>query len=102
MADTPDLQKVISVIMENPSLVAEISSLLSGKGDTGEDIPKNSVAAELPEATAADTEPAVSRTDESRRNKLLLAMKPYLSKERQNAMDTVITVLDVLHTVRGR
>ena len=100
MSDTPDLQKVISVIMENPALIAEISELMS---KSREDAPVAAAENAVPEA-AAETSAAVSpqESESGRRNKLLYAMKPYLSKERQRAMDTVITVLDVLHTVRRR
>lgn len=101
MADTPDLQKLISVIMENPALIAEISSLASGIKDSESKEPPAELPEESPATKEASTEPRGIGVD-GRRNKLLYALKPYLSKERQNAMDTVITVLDVLHTVKGR
>lgn len=100
MADTPDLQKVISVIMENPSIVAEISSLISGKKEEGSD--EKQTAKEEPKKVSESASVSIPTVDSGKRNKLLYAMKPYLSEPRQNAVDTVITVLDVLHTMRGR
>ena len=101
MAETPDLERVISVIMENPSLIAQISSLVSGKGQEKSREPQAKSEPEPDTAPTVST-PSQSTGTDGRRNKLLYAMKPYLSVKRQSAMDTVITVLDVLHTVRGR
>ena len=101
MAEAINLEKVISVIMENPALISEISSLVGSAKTSSEpsDTPK-AEAVEAPKETAATVSiPSNSTKD---RNKLLLAIKPYLSEKRQSAMDTVIGILDVLHTVKGR
>ena len=101
MAEMPDVQKVINVIMENPALISEISELMSKKEESRTEKPVIEEAREEPPVEASVSEPSFVG-ESGRRNKLLYAMKPYLSKERQRAMDTVIGVLDVLHTVRGR
>ena len=100
MAEALNLEKVISVIMENPALISEISSLVGSaksKGETNE-VEKAEIA-EAPKVAETVSVPSHSAKD---RSKLLLALKPYLSEKRQGAMDTVIGILDVLHTVKGR
>ena len=104
MSDTPDLSKVVSLIMENPALIEQISALVK-KNDGAES------SAEIPEkseqTSTAESEPAVAiqnpiKRDEKseRRAKLLSAMRPYLSGERAKALDTMMSLSDILGVVR--
>ena len=96
MSDTPDISKIIGLIMENPDLIEKITALAKG-GDT------ESVTEEQPrpqEAKAsAEPKPTYQRGD--KRTRLLSAMKPYLSESRSRAIDSMLGIVNVLDMVRG-
>ena len=92
---TPDLSRIISVIMENPTLIEEISALAAKKAD---DEPDQTIESESAQAVAE----AKSADLHGRREQLLSALKPYLSSERQKAIDSMITFADILDAVRRR
>ena len=91
---TPDLSRIISVIMENPSLIEEISALASKKEED------SSEKADAAEPTASAESHSVDL--HSRREQLLSALKPYLSSERQKAIDSMMTFAEILEAVRRR
>ena len=104
MQEAPDLSKIVSVIMQNPTLISEIASLM-----------KTNEAEEVKEALAEtsqkdeSTEPAsVSPKREApthnrqRRKELLNAMKPYLSEQRRGAIDSMASILDILDVMGKR
>lgn len=100
MADTPDLSKIVGIIMEHPELVGQISSLLSG-GDAPSKLGQEvEVSTETKEASVPPKPPTPSgkRSDRAR---LLGAMKPYLSENRARAVDTMITVTEILESMKG-
>ena len=100
----PDLSKIVSIIMENPKLVEEIREMVSRSegADTSEekspDVTQENTADEAsansPEPTYQGTSRMGSQT--SRRNELLRAMQPYVSKERSKAIESMITIADLL------
>lgn len=90
---TPDLSRIISVIMENPSLIEEISAL-AGKKD------ERSEKTDDAEVTASTERPPADLR--SRREQLLSALKPYLSSERQKAIDSMMTFAEILDAVRRK
>ena len=96
MQDTPDLSKIVSLIMQNPELIEQISALV--KSDTPTE-----------EIKAAESEQTVSTVSEVRdtpvgprmhRQDLLLAMKPYLSENRRAAIDSMMSIADILDMMR--
>ena len=95
-----DLSKVVNLIMENPHLIEEISKLAKG-GDT-----PDASTAPTEETAGAPTQPreATYPKPDSRgkRHELLSAMKPYLSKERAKAIDSMITIADILGLMKER
>ncbi len=101
MADTPDLSRIINLIMENPSLIKEISSL--AKNDNTEEKP-----VEMMQEEKEGTEEAVQtsvHTDGrneriNHRNELLYAMKPYLSESRQNAIDSMVSISGIFEMMK--
>ena len=97
MADTPDLSKVINMIMENPSLVAQISAMAN---NMTEDKPKDEHSDENAVPVIAEAEKPQRRS--SNRARLLGAMKPYLSEERGRAIDTMISIAEILEISRGK
>ena len=95
MADTPDLSKIVGIIMEHPELVGQITSLLSGgEGEAKE-------KAEEPRAEAVSVSAVRTGEKRSDRARLLGAMKPYLSEGRGRAIDTMITVTEILESMKG-
>lgn len=104
MQDTPDLSKVINIIMQNPDIIAEISSLVKAseapkdevqkEGDIEQDTKEESEAT----TAAASTEPRMR----AHRHELLNAMKPYLSENRRSAIDSMSSILDVIDVMIKR
>ena len=94
---TPDISRIISVLMENPELIEQISALVK---EAPEDEPKDDA-----EETAVATEASVAPVHQDlreRREHLLSALKPYLSDERQRAIDSMMTFADILDAVRRK
>lgn len=101
-----DLSKIVGLIMENPKLIEEISNLAKNGSDTTSE-PQMPVEAEKKEPQASENAtPAVTYADtkprKSRRNELLCAMKPYLSSERAKALDSVLTIAEILDLMKER
>lgn len=91
---TPDISKVISVIMENPDILERISSLLS----TDSQVQKaDTEQASMP---SAPTYSPPENEKRARRSQLLSAIKPYVKKERREAIDSVIAIADIIDMMR--
>ena len=95
MSET-DLSKIINLIMENPDLVSKIRDLASAEqGENEEPAAEQEMQEEKTEATYTPV------SSENRRNTLLRALKPYLSEKRGKAIESMITIADVIFAVRG-
>ena len=97
-----DIGKIIGLIMENPKLIEEISNL--GKGDTVTE-EKVGTAQKAEEAIqVAQEEPKMEKRAHSDKNrtKLLFALKPYVSKERAQAIDSMLSIVEILDAMKGR
>ena len=97
MADTLDIGSIVNMIMGNPELVEKIAGMARGaRSDEAELKPEVAAVAE-------EMSPAAS-TDERRlhRARLAGAMKPYLSKERAQAIDAMLSIADILELTRGK
>lgn len=90
-----DISRVVSLIMENPQLIEQISAL--AKQDHGN---KPEEKPEEAKPVASDTYTNVSARGE--RARLLGALKPYVSSERAKAIDSVISIADILDVMRSR
>ena len=102
-AKAPDLSRIVGLIMENPRLIEEISSLMKKDAESGEDSPSD--VAELPEITgkaAEDAPPSDTAERAQRRSRLLGALKPYLSKERARAIDSMISISEMIDLMKAR
>ncbi len=102
MSTTPDIGRLVQLIMENPSLVEEISKL--GEAETKE---PQTVEQKEEESQATPTvSPSFTAMPESqRRNKrtqLLGALRPYLSGERAKAIDSMISVVEIIELMKTR
>ena len=102
MQSTPDLSSIVSLIMQNPALIEQISALAKQKTN------------ESDEAQIAPTEPTSEKQEpgaeqavatplmRTHRHELLNAMKPYLSDNRRVAIDTMSSILDVIDVMVKR
>ena len=92
-----DLSKIVGLIMENPSLIAEIRALAEKSEDSEEaQKPPETEAASIPQRERIESVRGTKRRD------LLLALKPYLSKERGKAVEEMLSIIDVLDMMRKR
>lgn len=106
MSEAPDLSKIVGLIMENPALIEQISSLTNKKSEDNSTDEKDTYSQDAtPEVNAVEAGQILDNTKldaKEQRNKLLSAMKPYLSEGRSRAIDTMISIADILGTMRGR
>ena len=95
-----DISKIISAIMENPALVEEIRSLAI-KNEEPKDTHKTAKTEpdERSEEAALDL---AHPKKASRRNDLLRAMRPYLSEERGKAIESMITIADIIFAIKEK
>lgn len=105
MSSTPDIGKIIQLIMENPSLIEEISKLAGSEEQ--KEVQEASPTISLPEPTRAEeskTEPAIAAQmpQRAKRAQLLGALKPYVSSERAKAIDSMISVAEILDMMKAR
>ena len=101
-----DLSRVVSLIMENPGLIEQISNLAKQKSDDSpitEEIPEIVAENKGEEAESVASQP-LSPPPNGRTNRaqLLGALKPYVSKERAKAIDSMISIADILDMMRAR
>lgn len=103
-----DIGRVISLIMENPQLIEQISSLAKQSGSSSEAPTESKSEAdevtpieESARAVAAPTYPS-GRSSRGNRAQLLGALKPYVSEERAKAIDSMISIADILELMKAR
>lgn len=101
-----DVGRVIGLIMENPGLIEQIANLARGGENPPEAKPAEEEKSE--EMAVAEAEPTVSQptyappSERVNRAHLLGALKPYVSKERAKAIDSMISIADILDMMRTR
>ena len=100
MSDTPDLGKIVSLIMENPDLIARIQSL--AKGDEGKEAANTTEQKEVEAVAPVAVSAPIAPDPRDKRNRLLSAMKPYLSGERAKAIDSMMSVAEILDMMKPR
>ena len=93
MESTPDLSRIVNLIMQNPELIEQISAL--AKSDQAEQAHTEEVIKEE-NKTVADVSNTPRRDMRSHRHELLSAMKPYLSEGRRSALDSMSSILDII------
>lgn len=97
MNDTPDLSSIINLIMQNPALIEQISSLAKTKiepevsTEAADEVDNTDITQE--QTPAVESSAPLMR---SHRHELLSAMKPYLSENRRTAIDSMASILDVI------
>jgi hypothetical protein len=101
-----DIGRVVGLIMENPALIEQIASLAKGQESSATEPveasePIQSVKAEEPPQPVS--QPIYTQcSDRANRARLLGALKPYLSDERAKAIDSMISIVDVLSMMKTR
>lgn len=109
MDGTQDISKIIGIIMENPDIIEKIKSIAE-KNDTAIASSKeNTAAAPVIAESKTDTEEKKSSDStydknavKKRRHELLSALKPYVRSERAKAIDTMLSVIDVIDIMKVR
>jgi hypothetical protein len=102
MQNTPDLSGIINLIMQNPSLIAEISALAKPKAepveeaDTTESVTEKEQSVSTEDHTEEKTVATAAPLMRTHRHELLNAMKPYLSESRRSAIDSMASILDLI------
>ena len=101
MADV-DLSSVINMIMENPELIEKIKGLAQSgeRVNTAEE--KRDIDAPPSVRSAERTEQTATKHVSLRRSELIRALSPYISGERQKAIETFMTIADILDMMRTK
>ncbi len=101
----PELSRIVNLILDNPKLVEEISKMArtdaQNEDTEAEPTAEISDSAESVSASAEHTpEPRTSKQD--RRGVLISAIKPYLSESRARAIDSMVSVAQMLEIIKLR
>lgn len=96
-----DIGRVVGLIMENPQIIEQISALVNKKEEEPKEEPSEAKEVSQVISPSGDTysAPSLSR---SNRAHLLGALKPYVSEERAKAIDSMISIADILDMMRTR
>ncbi len=94
-----DLLKIVGMIMENPKLVEEIKSLGTKEEKENADVDVKVEASGEAVPTATVESPTASRI---KRRDLLSALKPYVSEGRGRAIESMMSIGDILEMMRSK
>ncbi len=103
MSDTPDLSRIINMILDNPRLVEEISRMAKSDATASpktEDSEPASIAVE--ENTEKQDKSVSASAKAQKREMLISALKPYLSENRAKAIDSMVSVAQMLEIMKPR
>lgn len=106
-AGFPDLSEILARVTENPQAMAMLSSLLGGNNTQSPHKESESSPTPMAEESKASV-PAISSKPHKdgkaeQRRRLLIALKPFLSRERGQALETLLLVLDAISLLpRGK
>jgi len=92
-----ELNKIVGMIMENPELVEKIKEMGKSQEKSDEDASHDTESYTVPKADTAAYVPKVSK-----RNELLRALQSFLSEDRRKGLETIMTIADVLDTVKKK
>ena len=102
-----DISRVVGLIMENPALIEQIANLAKSSNDTQKnEEEKSEIVSGSTENTPieASAEPTYSQSPRGvqDRARLFGALKPYVSKERAQAIDSMLTIAEILDMMKAR
>ncbi|MBO5907764.1 MAG: hypothetical protein J6Q85_06415 [Clostridia bacterium] len=107
-----DISRVIGLIMENPKLIEQIAALAKGTSSPKDE----AVAPQITEESVPEVREPVAEDKESvqssvpirdrsygmkNRSQLLGALKPYVSRERAQAIDSMLSIVEILDVMKG-
>lgn len=103
MAET-DLSKIVNLIMQNPELIEQIKKLSEGNEEESVEAPVTEERTAAPPPVEKEVSASTEIRDDGkiRRRELLSALKPYVSKERGRAIDSMMSIADVLDVMRSK
>lgn len=100
-----DLSKIVNLIMENPALIEQIKQL-GASSETANEAPAQKTIPEPPEESGGTQEGLATYQEKpqgnSKRRELLYAIKPYLSNERGKAIETILSIADIIDMMKTR
>lgn len=103
-----DIGRIVGLIMENPQLIEQISNLAHQKSDTphteNKAEPQMEHISSEEKSAQASVPPTYLANDPTRGNRtqLLGALKPYVSEQRAKAIDSMISIADIIDMMRSR
>lgn len=114
-SEAPDLSRIVNMILANPKLVEEIAAMAKGEGEIppppaeesanaseeqeAESLEKSASAPQTAE-NAAELAPPPKRRERETRDRLVAALKPYLSENRRKAVDSMLGLYDLLEVFK--
>lgn len=121
MDSNADISKIIGMIMENPDIIEKIKNLTQKSSENENEYKEDSAIEknEYKEKQNLDSLQKEEKTidyikevskehidkkgiDKKRRNELLCALKPYISKKRSDAIDTMLSLFDIFEIMKER
>ena len=99
-----DISKIVGAIMQNPELIGKIKELASSAEPpetSGVPDEAETVTHILQNSGEAGVDKEPSRADR-RRRELLCALKPYVSKERARAIDSMLSFATVFNIIKEK
>ena len=113
MEGMADISKILGIIMENPEIIEKIKEMAHSGEKAGEkeamtEEIKTEPSGEAEVSATAETKDTAEASalprarDKKRRHDLLCAIKPYVSAERGRAIDTMLSVVEVLEIMKAR
>lgn len=109
-----DISRIMELIAEHPEIIASIKSIAEGTGaveNNRTEPPEDKTDAKETEGSAVTVSAEPEITDavkgngghrEKKRHDLLCAIKPYVSAHRGTAIDTVLSLLDIINLLSVR
>ena len=108
MENGADISKMIGALMQNPELLSQIRSLMTGAQSTDDDSRTAEKSEPAEQASIQIREPSASDENDdgafhkNRRNELMRALKPYVSHKRAEAIDSMLSIVEVFSIMKEK
>ena len=100
MSNTPDISRLVGLIMENPQLIEQISNLAKAESNNNNESVEKVAATDAPPVVAEPTPSVDFERKSNTRGELLRAMKPYLSESRGRAIESMLSIAGILDVMK--
>lgn len=98
----PDIARIVNLIMENPKLIEEISNMARADAKQADTSEPTEPVTEVSAEPIAAPQPRQKSIHGRNRSQLLGALKPYVSRERAQAIDSMLSIVEILDAMTGR